>query len=59
MEDRLGRLDAAREALALRQAETAASAAARMRRNEMGRKPLISHKTAKWLIRRRSMISEA
>ena len=52
MEDRLGRLDAAREALALRQAENGRKSFARTRRNETGRKPLITKETAKWLISR-------
>ena len=52
MEDRLGRLDAAREALALRQAEAARKGCARTRRNQTGAKPLITQETAKWLISR-------
>ena len=60
MEDRLGRLDAAREALALRQAANGRENAKRKsRRNEIGRKPLITKETAKWLISPSPMISEA
>ena len=53
MEERLGRLDAAREALALRQTESSRKGGARTQRNEIGLKPLITQETAKRLIQRR------
>ena len=60
MEERLGRLDAAREALALRRAEGGPPRrCARTQRNEIGLKPLISNETAKWPISQPSIISEA
>jgi hypothetical protein len=46
MEDKLGGLDAAREALALRQAK-ACQGFARTQRKETGLKPLITQETAK------------
>jgi hypothetical protein len=53
MEDKLGRLDAAREALAFRRRKAARWGCARTQRNETGAKPLITKETAKWLIQRR------
>ena len=51
MEDKLGGLDAAREA-PLRQAKAACQGCARAQRNETGLKPLITKETAKRLIQR-------
>ena len=60
MEEKLERLDAAREALALSaRPKGARRRFARTRRNQTRPKPLISNKTAKWLISQPSMISEA
>ena len=60
MEERLGRLDAAREAIwRSDRRKTAAKGFARMQRNQIGLKPLITKESAKWPISRRSMISEA
>ena len=52
MEERLGRLDAAREALALQAGRGGPQSCARTQRNETGLKPLITKETAKRLIRR-------
>ena len=50
MEEKLERLDAAREALTLRKAEREPGATTR--RNQTGPKPLITQETAKWPISR-------
>jgi hypothetical protein len=50
--ERLGRPDAAREALRSRRMKAARQGFAGAERNEIGLKPLITKKTTKWLIQR-------